>query len=380
MASSIDQRSDILFIAKNIPTPSLKSNRVVFTIAENLDDAYHIDFLYPKEWVPFFLLGIKKYKPLVGLTSWEHKQFSVKVLTYVRLPISNMALMLTARFLKIPKIVQRYKLIHAHFVVPDGYLAFLMHQKYGIPYGITIRNSDIMLLNQISKNSNTYNTIEKSLHGASFLTCLNSATKIQTKNHFNVNPVIIPHGIEDEFILKTPPKYEDKIHITCIGIFIKTKQIDWVIEAFKKLCQTKSLSLTIIGTGPEEQALKKLADGDSNIFFTGHIPKSKVMQYLTQSQIFLLPSRSETYGLVYNEAAARHNAIIGYKNQGPCGTFIEDQEMIFIESYEEFLDEVSQLIENPAKRKMLADNALHKVSQLTWDRISKQYDALYSRI
>ncbi|HLT93792.1 MAG TPA: glycosyltransferase [Membranihabitans sp.] len=373
-----EKPTDILYVAKNIPTPTLPANRVIFTLAEYLHKFHQIDFIYPKEWVPFFLRKAEKYQHLVEMSDWNYKDMQVQVLKYIRLPLPQFALILTRPWLSLPEMQRPYKFIHAHYVMPDAYISYLLSVKWGIPFGITVRNSDVLLLNHVRKNSHTWKMLIHALQNAAFLTCLNDATQKQIHAWTGRDARIIPHGIEKDFILQQPPEYGETLNLISVGSLIHTKQVDWVVKAFQKIKTRYRVSLTIVGSGPEERTLKKLAQGDPNIHFTGKIPKTKVIELLTKSQIFLLPSKSETYGLVYNEAAARHNAIIGYKDQGPCGTFIEDKEMLFTNHFEDFCQKLEILVNNESLRNALAYQALMKVRQLKWEKIAQQYHELYS--
>jgi len=70
---------------------------------------------------------------------------------------------------------------------------------------------------------------------------------------------------------------------------------------------------------------------------------------LFESDIFALPSYKETFGLVYLEAAAARNAIIGFKGEGVWGLFEVDKEMLFCGDFEEFQEQLKLLIKNGKK-------------------------------
>ena len=70
------------------------------------------------------------------------------------------------------------------------------------------------------------------------------------------------------------------------------------------------------------QNLKNLAkylDIEDNVEFTGNIPNDEVLRNLTASDLFVLVSEGETFGMAYLEAAARANIVIATKNDGIDG-------------------------------------------------------------
>ena len=120
-------------------------------------------------------------------------------------------------------------------------------------------------------------------------------------------------GTATEIINK---QLSEQITVTTVGSFIKRKKIDVVVNALKELPDIK---LNIIGSGKEGKRLKKLANEASNIKFIGQLEHSKVIEELKKSDIFVLLSDNETFGLSYLEAMATGNIVIGKKGDGIDG-------------------------------------------------------------
>jgi glycosyltransferase involved in cell wall biosynthesis len=74
------------------------------------------------------------------------------------------------------------------------------------------------------------------------------------------------------------------------------KNLEFLIDTFNKLDKP----LTIVGAGELENKLKQLAN--TNITFTGFVPNDKVYNHYLNNHIFVLPSLSEPWGLVVEEA------------------------------------------------------------------------------
>lgn len=139
-------------------------------------------------------------------------------------------------------------------------------------------------------------------------------------------------GINEEIIsneIKTLDK--DKIRIITVSSLIKRKNIDKVIRAIS-LLNNKNITLTIVGNGKEKKKLEELTNKlnlQKQIYFKGHLRREAVFAELKFSDIFILPSEKETFGLAYLEAMAFNNIIIGKKNDGIDG-IIKDNENGFL--------------------------------------------------
>lgn len=107
-------------------------------------------------------------------------------------------------------------------------------------------------------------------------------------------------GIIDFIDNKTQLKVEKKIpkSFIFVGRLCKEKNIELMIEVFNRL---PNFNLTIIGSGNLDHKLKSLKKGN-NIKFIGHIKKNNLSDFYLNHDVLILPSISETWGLVVEEA------------------------------------------------------------------------------
>ena len=352
----------VLFIASNIPTPKRKSNKVVMTIAHKLSDSFDISVLHPAEWTPFPINMFQKYKSIVGNHSWKDDGIVVRPFKYIRLIGTDNAFRLLPYYG--PKIInycQKFgtpQLVHAHYALPDGYLAFLFFKTHKVPYIISFRKSDIKFL-QSKKSNSTYKMMQIVLSHASQIIVHNAAQQ-QYLSDEGFDSIIIPHGLEKDFIAKKEHEnHSDIINIATVGELIPLKQIDWVINSVKNYKGNKNITLTIAGDGPMRQELESLTQDHSNIVFLGKVDHSEVGELLSRNDIFALPSNNETFGLVYIEAAAHQNAVIATKGTGVWGVFDDKEEL----------------------RDQLSKKAYKKTSEnFTWEKIIEKYNNIYHKL
>lgn len=369
----------ILFIATNIPTIKRKSNGVILRIADLLSKKCELDVIFPKEIIPFWLRYKTKFKSLYNLKDYVLGNQEIEVLPYLRLPYKSNAF-LGLKNLNLSRFISRnYDVIHAHFIFPDGLIAQRISRQTNRPFVVSIRYSDISLVESVSQNSSTFRLAKSCLEEANAIHVLNDYTGQWLNKKFQVNYTVIPHGVDlpESHSVTSQNK---KIIITCVAEFIPLKQIDWVINAVKSYQGDSDLELKIIGKGPLKEELYALRENDSRIHFTGHVPHNEVINILTESNIFVMPSTKETFGLVYLEAAATHNAIIAYHKYSINGVFESEKEALFCTGYVDFKNKLHRLIDDPVEVKKLANNALEKVQHMSWDSIIKKYNDLYNSI
>jgi glycosyltransferase involved in cell wall biosynthesis len=264
--------------------------------------------------------------------------------------------------------------------MPDGYLARLYAKRYNTPYIVTFRNADVKFLKKLDLTAPDTEKAFLVVRDAAKILTLNKAIKDFVDGLFGVDSIILPHGIRDEVFAAHKKPISEKVTISVVAKAIQRKNIDWVIHAVKNYQGPQDVMLNIVGDGPLSDELKELASDDMRIQFLGKLGFEDVLQTLKESDIFALPSTDETFGMVYPEAAANHNAIIGLQHEGVWGIFEDGKEMLFSKDEADFQKMLHQLIDNKKLRNTLAENAFAKAKKLTWPVIAREYEEMYNNI
>jgi len=355
---------NILYIARNIPVPGIKQNDIILRICKaiNSDSGFNISVWYPKEVIPR-LFALSKRLKLVSQMPKKFKSFGISIfaLEYFRLPTLKFSyLWLDSFFFFNKKLLMEssdFDLIHAHYILPDGYFGLVLKKKLEIPLVITIRNGDLDKINKLNQKSKLY----KLYHYV-----LDQADKIIVHNHITEKYAQkrkllykkLPHGIEKKYISEF--KKEETNKILCVSQFIKRKNINWLIDAFNRFGKTE-WRLTIIGSGELESRLKIQSGKNPNIHFRGEVPREEVIDEMKNSDIFVLPSDNETFGIVYMEAAVSGCAVIGKRFTGLYGWLDEDLEAMFVDSKDELFETLEKLMSKPDIRKSIGQYGRNKV-------------------
>jgi L-malate glycosyltransferase len=113
-----------------------------------------------------------------------------------------------------------------------------------------------------------------------------------------------------------------KISIITVSSLIDVKHVETNILALARLPETIDWSFTIIGEGPEQPRLEALTQSlglHPRVVFKGQQPRATVLAELQKTDIFIMVSCLETFGLVYLEAMAAGNIVIGSEGEGIDG-------------------------------------------------------------
>lgn len=206
------------------------------------------------------------------------------------------------------------------------------------------------------------------------------------KNILNVPEeqiAIIPHGVNN-IDFKYTKSRQNYIKLLYVGYLLELKGVQHIIKAVHELVYHRNVNiiLTVIGEGPYENELRNLAEKlnvSEFIEWKGFIPPSEsqnLLEYYKNSDIFLLLSKSENYGIVVTESLAMGTPVIVTKKT----------------ALTEFLNEPGCFsVDYPPDSKKVADLILEiynsgvKIGPFsnkirTWDKICTDYEELYKQL
>jgi len=217
---------------------------------------------------------------------------------------------------------QKLDILHVHYAIPHASAAFSAQQilktrNIDLPFITTLHGTDITLL---GKDKSFQPVIEFTINQSDAVTAVSESLKEDTYQFFDIKKDIevIPNFIDpslyrfaEDIELRAQFAEKDEVIITHISNFRKVKRVDDVIRIFEGVQQQLSAKLLMVGDGPELHQVKNLARElgiSDKVFFLG---KSKRIEQITSiSDVFLLPSETESFGLVALEAMASGVAVV----------------------------------------------------------------------
>lgn len=225
--------------------------------------------------------------------------------------------------------LHKIDVLHVHYAIPHayaGYMAKKMLEEEGIkiPMVTTLHGTDITL---VGKHPFYKPAVNFSINQSDIVTSVSQSLRDDTYRLFEIKKEIqvIPNFIEidkTEISKKTPCSRElmaqnNERIITHISNFRKVKRIDDVIRIFYIIQQQIPAKLMMVGDGPEKENAEKLCDElniSNKVIFFGN--SNEIDKILCYSDLFLLPSETESFGLAALEAMACGVPVISTNSGG----------------------------------------------------------------
>ncbi len=220
------------------------------------------------------------------------------------------------------------ELLHVHYAIPHayaGYMAKKMLQESGIfiPMITTLHGTDITL---VGKHPFYKPAVTFSINKSDVVTSVSEALKKDTLELFDIEKEIevVPNFIETT---KYQNNYtdcqrsmmakDDERIITHISNFRKVKRIPDVIKIFHRIQKDIPAKLIMVGEGPEKERAEDMCDAmgiKEKVLFLGN--SNEIDRILCFSDLFLLPSETESFGLAALEAMINKVAVISSNTGG----------------------------------------------------------------
>ncbi|MBS9463888.1 N-acetyl-alpha-D-glucosaminyl L-malate synthase BshA [Flagellimonas sp. 389] len=220
------------------------------------------------------------------------------------------------------------ELLHVHYAIPHAYAGYmakkmLLEEGIYIPMITTLHGTDITL---VGKHPFYKPAVTFSINKSDVVTSVSENLKQSTLNIFDIQKEIevIPNFIDTT---KYSTEYtdcqrslmadDDERIVTHISNFRKVKHIPDVIHVFDRIQKEIPAKLIMVGEGPEKEMAEKLCDDlgiKSKVIFLGN--SNEIDRILCFSDLFLLPSKSESFGLAALEAMINRVPVISSNTGG----------------------------------------------------------------
>ena len=283
--------------------------------------------------------------------------------------------------------------LHVHYAIPHAYAAYmakkmLKEQSINIPIVTTLHGTDITLVG----NHPSYKTaVTFSINKSDIVTCVSKSLKEDTLNQFDIkkNIKVIPNFIDinkyilqQDLCLQENPVQSKEFIISHVSNFRSVKNIANVIKIFYNIQKELEAKLLMIGEGPDKSLAEDLCNelGISHLVdFLGNT--NQVEKNLCHSDLFLLPSSAESFGLAALEAMASKVAVVS-SNAGGLPEININGETGYVENFDDVEQMSKKAIYILSNRKSLENfknKAFLKAMEYDINNIVPLYEKTYQK-
>ncbi len=297
---------------------------------------------------------------------------------------------------KLVDMIKLYKieLLHVHYAIPHayaGYMAKKMLEEEGIkiPMVTTLHGTDITL---VGKHPFYKPAVTFSINQSDVVTSVSKSLRDDTYRLFDIKKEIevIPNFIEisKTDVLKEAPcsrsllaKENERI-VTHISNFRKVKRIDDVVRIFHKIQQSIPAKLMMVGDGPEKENAENLCAelGITNkVVFLGN--SNEIDKILCYTDLFLLPSETESFGLAALEAMACGVPVISSNSGGLPEVNVNGKTGFLsdVGNIEEMGQNAIKILSNNETLLSFKQNAIDNAKEFDIKKILPLYENIYKQ-
>ena len=282
-----------------------------------------------------------------------------------------------------------FALTHSHTLFSTGCTSLRLKRKFGIPYVVAVRNTDVNLFfARFPFMRGLGNTILKEAEKIVFLSpayadfVLERYVRPALRDEIRAKTAIIPNGISD-FFFEAAPRAPKSLHevpmVIHVGDIDRNKNVLATLAAIEKLrAAGEPFRFVLVGAPKDLDIVATLRAKD----FVQVLPKCdhrEVIGHYSQADILVMPSFHETFGLVYAEAMSQGVPVVYTRNQGFDGQFPDGEAGYAVASGSP--DEIAAAIANIKHNySPFSANCLSLSRRFDWNAIAREYETMYAAI
>jgi N-acetyl-alpha-D-glucosaminyl L-malate synthase BshA len=283
-------------------------------------------------------------------------------------------------------------ILHVHYAIPHAYAAYmakkiLLEKGIYIPVVTTLHGTDITL---VGKNPSYKPAVTFSINKSDIVTSVSQSLKENTLRSFVVKNKIevIPNFVDLSLYQKDVPCQRSQIApngekiVTHISNMRSVKRIPDIIDIFYRIQNEEEAILLMIGDGPEREKAEQQAKDlgiYSKVKFLGKT--TEIKKLLCMSDLFLLTSATESFGLVALEAMAAKVPVISSNAGGIREVNVHGVTgfLATIGDVETMANYSLKLLQNPELHQEFRNNAYERAKEFSMDTIVPKYEEVYNR-
>ena len=285
------------------------------------------------------------------------------------------------------------EILHVHYAIPHATTAYLAREmlrgERELRVITTLHGTDITLVGQ---ESSFYGITKFSIEQSDEVTAVSTYLRDETYRAFgcvSCDVRVIPNFVNlneyrpAEQAVRSSVAPEGTKVITHVSNFREVKRVKDVVRVFARIRRAMPATLVMVGDGPErvdaENEAGELGVG-GDVRFLGRL--DSVASLLQSSDLFVLPSQTESFGLAALEAMACGSPVVASR-AGGLPEVVDDGVNGILEpvgSVEAMGRRAVELLRDPARHAAMRAAAIAKAQEFSADRIVPMYEALYEEV
>ena len=261
--------------------------------------------------------------------------------------------------------------------------------KLDIPKTFTTHNPDAMAFyKEFALKSNGLNyvffgvkkRIEESIMSCSdIIIALTKSIRDYLHENGFINTCIIPNAVNAERYTSNG----DDNYILYAGRLSKVKGLPYLIQAFSEISKDYDTDLLLVGSGPDEEKLKKMAtlkNINNRVHFIPMVDKTKLREFLSKCSVFVLPSLFECMPVALLEAMASGKPVIASDIPGPKDIITSGKDGFLFDAgnVDELREYLELCLSDKKLRRKMGKNARRTVEgKYTFEKVANSYLRLY---
>jgi len=273
-----------------------------------------------------------------------------------------------------------FDIVHAHMLPRDGHAGLIVARRLGVPMALTVHGTDVF--HYFIPGRAPWPRNARIAREADALMAVSSLLMARVAPYRGERlSRIVQNGVDLSLLPETTRNVPRRV--ISVGTLKARKCMDKTLEAFARVAADyPDATLTIVGVGEMEAQLRariaELGLG-ARVTLTGGLPHAEVLRLMAESDLFVLPSWGEGYGIVYIEAMAAGCIAVGARGEG-IGDTIADGENGFlvpagdIDATERVMRDV---FESPQAYSALRERGRRTARALTWEKNARLTEDVY---
>jgi glycosyltransferase involved in cell wall biosynthesis len=286
-------------------------------------------------------------------------------------------------------------LIHAHWILPNGFVAARVSRATGVPYAVTLHGSDVFMA---ERNPVFGAMARRALAGAAHVTSCSAELRDRLLRLGGVEHAskvhLVPNGTWPAPAAEAPGRHpavpEGTRAVVAVGRLVDKKGFEYLLEAAPRILErVPGARIVLGGGGPLEASLRERARRlgiADRVAFTGALSHPDVLRLLASAEVVVMPSVRDARGnvdglpVVVLEAMAAARPVVASDvsgmplaiEDGVSGRLVPDRDPAAIAAA------VVEILTDPERARRLGAEARRRVEEeLNWDAVAGIHDRLY---